>query len=590
MNWHVLPEKKIFELLDSSRKGITSTRSEQLLAEYGPNVLEEARKKPLWKMFLRQFTDFMILVLVAAAVVAGVVGDITDTIVILVIILTNAVIGFVQEYRAEKAMDALKKMAANTATVVRDGETVQVEAAQLVPGDVLLLEAGNVVPADTRLFEVHTLQVAESSLTGESHPVDKDQASLSKENIPLGDRINMVYKGTNITHGRATGIVVATGMNTELGNIARMLQEEDTETPLQKRLTKFGKTLSFIILLICAAYFTVGYLRGEPPLLMLLTAISLAVAAIPEALPAVITIALSMGANRMVRNKALVRKLPAVETLGSVNYICTDKTGTLTENKMTVQEIWAGGETIPATDLAAHVEEEQINWLLHAMALCNDVEPGKKEGPIGDPTEIAIAQIAVKNHFVKKELEKKWPRVGEIPFDSDRKCMTTLHKNKSGVVAFTKGALDVLLDKTEGLSASEKRKWMEWGDKMAEQGLRVLGFAMRELPKMPADITPKAIEHKLTLLGIVGLIDPPRKEAQKAIHECKTAGIKTVMITGDYMLTAKNIATQLGILESEDDLIVTGTELEAMSSATFKKKWNTSGYMPAFRPNKNWAS
>jgi len=572
MNWHILTEKKIFELLGSSKQGITSVQSEQLLAEFGPNVLEEARKKPLWKMFLRQFMDFMILVLIGAAVIAGFVGDLTDTIVILVIIFTNAIIGFVQEYRAEKAMDALKKMAANTATVLRDGSTLHLPAAELVPGDVLLLEAGNVVPADIRLFEVHNLQVAESSLTGESHPVEKNQDMLSDDKLPLGDRRNMVYKGTNITYGRATGIAVATGMNTELGNIARMLQEEDTDTPLQKRLSKFGKTLSFIILAICAVYFTVGYLRGEPPLLMLLTAISLAVAAIPEALPAVITIALAMGAKRMVRNKALVRKLPAVETLGSVTYICTDKTGTLTENKMSVQEIWAGADTISATDIGAHADQEQIRWLLQTMALCNDVTASKKNEPIGDPTEIAIAVLAKEHHFIKKELEKKWPRIAEIPFDSERKCMTTLHQDESGVLAFTKGALDVMLDKTKGLSPAEKKKWMEWGDQMAGQGLRVLGFAMRKLPKLPSDMKPENVEKDLTMLGIAGLIDPPRKEVQKAILECKTAGIKTVMITGDYLLTAKNIAEKLGIMESPDDMIVTGTELAAMSSKEFKKK------------------
>lgn len=572
MNWHILTVKKIFELLDSSRQGITSIRSEELLAQYGPNVLEAARRKSPWKMLLRQFTDFMILILIVAAVIAGLVGDLTDTFVILVIIFTNAIIGFVQEYRAEKAMDALKKMAANTATAIRDGQTIQLPAAQLVPGDVLLLEAGNVVPADIRLFEVHNLQVAESSLTGESHPVEKHPELLSDENMPLGDRKNMVYKGTNVTYGRARGIAVATGMNTELGNIARMLQEVDTETPLQKRLAKFGKTLSFIILLICAVYFTVGYLRGEPPLLMLLTSISLAVAAIPEALPAVITIALAMGAKRMVHNKALVRKLPAVETLGSVTFICTDKTGTLTENKMTVQEVWAGAETIPAKDLDAYTEQEQIRWLLQGMALCNDVTTGEKNKAIGDPTEIAIALLARAHHFAKKDLETNWPRVAEIPFDSERKCMSTLHQDESGVLVFTKGALDVMLDKTVGISASDKAKWMEWGDQMAEQGLRVLGFAMRKLPTLPGEITPENVEKDLTMLGIAGLIDPPRKEVQKAVRECKTAGIKTVMITGDYLLTAKNIATRLGILESPDDLVVTGTELAAMSSQSFSDK------------------
>ncbi|MBK9335375.1 MAG: cation-translocating P-type ATPase [Lewinellaceae bacterium] len=572
MNWHLLPLTEIRALLDATEKGLTTTQATERLGQYGPNELEAKKKVPLWRVFLRQFSDFMILVLMAAAVISGIVGDLADTIVILTIVLANAVIGFVQEYRAEKAMDALKKMAAQSASGLRDGHSAQIPATGLVPGDVVTLEAGNIVPADIRLFEVHNLQVEEASLTGESHPVDKHADTLTGHEISLGDRRNMAYKGTNVTYGRAVGFAVATGMNTELGSIARMLQEDEQATPLQKRLTAFGKNLSYIILLICVAYFGFGYLRGEPPMLMLLTAISLAVAAIPEALPAVITIALALGARRMVRGKALVRRLPAVETLGSVTYICTDKTGTLTLNKMAVQEISTGADRFPP-DAVTPDTDERTAWLLRAMALCNDVTEADNGAPIGDPTETALYEAAKNQWFAKNDLEQTdFPRVAEIPFDADRKAMTTIHRHGSVYIAFTKGALDVLLDKTTGLAPDEKKRWMQQGDTMAETGLRVLGFAMRRLPELPAEMAHQTLERDLTMIGIAGLIDPPREEAKQAVHECKTAGIRPVMITGDYLLTAQNIARRLGILESSDDLVVTGAELAAMSPQEFSEK------------------
>ena len=571
MNWHVLSVKKIYELLGSSALGINSEAARERLIQYGPNELEETKKHPWWKLLLRQFADFMILILLVAAIIAGIVGDLTDTIVILVIVIGNALIGFIQEYRAEKAMDALRQMAAQNATVIRDGKPAQVTSSQVVPGDVVVLEAGNVAPADVRLFEVHNLRVEEASLTGESDAVEKHDEALSGKGLPLGDRKNMAYKGTFVTYGRAKGIVVATGMNTELGNIARMLQEDDTGTPLQKRLAAFGKKLSYIILLICIGYFALGYLRGEEPLLMLLTSISLAVAAIPEALPAVITIALALGAKRMVRQNALVRRLPAVETLGSVTYICSDKTGTLTVNKMTLQELFTGGAVIPVKDLKHHTEGEQMLWLLKAMALCNDVAEDGDGKPIGDPTEIAFSIAASDHQFSKKELTETYPRVAELPFDSERKCMTTIHRDGKRFVAFTKGALDVLLDKTTG-SVAEKKQWAEPGDAMAGTGLRVLGFAMRRFNDLPDDISIETIERDLTMVGVTGLIDPPREEAKKAVHECKTAGIRPVMITGDYLLTAKYIAQKLGIIESEEDLVMTGSELQDMSAQEFEQK------------------
>lgn len=572
MNWHLLPLSEVHALLDADAHGLTAAQANERLAQHGPNALEAQKKPPLWMVFLRQFYDFMILVLIAAAIIAGIIGDVADTIVILVIVLANAVIGFIQEYRAEKAMEALKQMAAQGATALRDGHPFPLPAADLVPGDVVLLEAGNIVPADIRLFEVHNLSVEEASLTGESHPVDKHAAPLTGHDIPLGDRLNMAYKGTSITHGRATGIVVATGMNTELGTIARMLQAPDQATPLQKRLAKFGKNLSYIVLLICGLYFGLGYLRGESPLLMLLTAISLAVAAIPEALPAVITIALALGARRMAHGKALVRNLPAVETLGSVTYICTDKTGTLTLNQMTVQEVSTGAESVPLGELEPDTDE-QAAWLLRAMALCNDVTEDDAGNLLGDPTETALCKAAQEQWFDKAELERsEFPRVGEIPFDSERKSMTTIHHCGDGYVAFTKGALDGLLPKTANTTTDGQARWMQRGDAMAEQGLRVLGFAMRRLPDLPATLEPQAVECDLQLIGMVGLIDPPREEARLAVHECKTAGIRPVMITGDYLLTARNIARRLGILDSPDDLVVTGAELAAMPTAEFSEK------------------
>ncbi len=572
MNWHLLPIKKIDELLGSSARGISSAHAEEHLARYGPNVLEEKKKKPPWRLFFNQFADFMILVLIAAAIISGLMGEITDTMVILVIVVVNAVVGFVQEYRAGKAIDALRQMAAPNATVIRDGHPAQIPATNVVPGDLAVLEAGNVVPADIRLFEVHNLQVDEASLTGESFVTEKNSDLLSGIDIPLGDRRNMAYKGTYITYGRAKGIVVATGMNTELGNIARLLQENDTATPLQKRLSVFGKNLSYIIMLICLVVFTMGYLRGEEPLLMLLTAISLAVAAIPEALPAVITIALALGAKRMVRRKALVRNLPAVETLGSVTYICTDKTGTLTINKMTVQEVYSDGTVIPAKELQYYREDESVQSLLKAMALCNDVAEGHDGNSIGDPTEVALSMTAKDHKLLKKELERTYPRVAEIPFDSERKRMTTIHSDGTSFVAFTKGALDGLLEVTAGLDRRGKDQWTSRGDLMANKGLRVLGFATRAFSELPEQITYETIERDLSIVGIAGLMDPPREEAKQAVHECKAAGIRAVMITGDHLLTAKNIAERLGIIESPGDLIITGTGLAAMSSREFEEK------------------
>jgi Ca2+-transporting ATPase len=564
MNWHLLQLSEIEQLLNSSPKGLDSITATELLLENGKNQIVDQKKKTPFQMFLHQFTDFMILVLIAAAVISGILGDLVDTIIILAIIIINAVLGFIQEYRAEKAMEALKKMAANTARVLRDGKTIDIDASDLVPGDVVALEAGNIIPADIRFFEAHKIKVDESTLTGESHNTEKTAEILPEGKYGLGDRTNIGFKGTNITNGRALAYVVATGMNTELGHIAKMIQQEETATPLQKRLIAFGKRLSIVILLICTVIFIIGWLRGGPILEMLLTSISLAVAAIPEALPALVTIALAVGAKRLVQNKALIRKLPAVETLGSVTYICTDKTGTLTLNKMTVQETYE----IPIT--TADFDFFKENSLLNAMALNNDIKITKDKKWLGDSTEIALVKYAFDKNIKKHTLEKTLPRVAELPFDSIRKCMTTLHQTEKGILVITKGAVDELFDK---LDIKQKALIPEIESKvneMSEKGFRVLGYAIKLLPSLPEKLNTQDIETSLTLIGFAGMIDPPREEAKQAVAECKQAGIIPVMITGDHQLTAKAIAKQLGIITSDEDLVLTGTELSALTQTQFE--------------------
>jgi Ca2+-transporting ATPase len=563
MNWHLLPLAEISKLLNTTPSGIDNLTASQRLIEYGKNQITDKKKKTIFQMMLHQLTDFMILVLIAAAVISGVLGDVTDTVIILSIIIINAVVGFIQEYRAEKAMEALKQMAATNARILREGKATDTPASDLVPGDVVMLEAGNIIPADIRFFETHQIKIDESALTGESHNVEKKTNELPDGDYPLGDRINMGFKGTFITNGRALAYVVATGMNTELGRIAKMIQTDETSTPLQKRLAAFGKRLAVVILIICTIIFVMGWMRGENILTMLLTSISLAVAAIPEALPALITIALAFGAKQLVKSNALIRKLPAVETLGSVTYICTDKTGTLTLNKMTVKEIFETAESkvIPMFSNG--------NALLNAIALNNDVSKNKEGKWLGDSTEVALVQFAFNKNTERTELEKKYPRVAELPFDSTRKCMTTLHQSEIGIIAITKGAVDVLLGKLSDKQKSLIPEFESKVNEMAEKGHRVLGYAIKIIPNLPQQINIEEIETSLTLIGFAGLIDPPREEAKQAVAECKQAGIIPVMITGDHKLTAKAIAKQLGIITSENDLVLTGPELTALSENQF---------------------
>jgi Ca2+-transporting ATPase len=564
MNWHLLPLTEITQLLNTGQSGISDLTAEQRLIEYGKNQLEVKKKKTIFQMALHQVMDFMILVLIAAAIISGILGDITDTVIIFVIIIMNAAVGLIQEYRAEKAMEALKNMAASNAKVIREGSTVEILASNLVPGDVIVLEAGNIIPADIRFFETHHVKIDESALTGESHNVEKNSDELPDGEYSIGDRINMGFKGTFVTNGRALAYITSTGMNTELGRIAKLIQTDESSTPLQKRLAAFGKKLSIAILIICTVVFVVGWLRGENILSMLLTSISLAVAAIPEALPALVTIALAFGAKLLVKSNALIRKLPAVETLGSVTYICTDKTGTLTLNKMTVQEVF---ET---KDVESFNVSFNKNTLVNAMALNNDVSKNSDHIWLGDSTEVALVQYAFDKNCERIELEKLFPRVAELPFDSNRKCMTTFHKMENGILVITKGAVDVLLNK---LAANQKLLIPEFElkvNEMAEKGYRVLGYAIKVLPCLPDKLKADEIESSLTFIGFAGMIDPPREEAKQSVAECKQAGIISVMITGDHKLTAKAIAKQLGIITTEDDLVLSGSELAALTETQFE--------------------
>ncbi|MGO4816876.1 cation-translocating P-type ATPase [Flavobacterium sp. W22_SRS_FP1] len=564
MNWHLLTLSETSRLLNTTPTGITPTTASERLIEYGKNQIVDKKKKTVLRMLLHQLTDFMILILIAVAIISGFIGDLVDTIIILAIIFINAIIGFTQEFRAEKAMEALKKMTPNNARVIREGNTFEIPSADLVPGDVVLLEAGNRIPADIRFFETHQIKVDESTLTGESHNTEKNSEELTEGTYSLGDRINMGFKGTFITNGRGAAYVTATGMNTELGRIAKMIQIEEIATPLQKRLNAFGKRLSIVILFICIVIFAVGRLRGEAVLTMLLTSISLAVAAIPEALPALVTVALAFGAKRLSKSNALIRKLPAVETLGSVTYICSDKTGTLTLNQMSVQEVYE----IPNIKTKSVLFKTKP--LLIAMALNNDVATETNGKWLGDSTETALVEYAFNKNTEKFELEKKLPRIAELPFDSTRKCMTTLHQTETGIMVITKGAVDILSAK---LAENQKSLIPELElktNEMAEKGYRIIGYAVKEIMALPKTLNADTIEFSLSFIGFAAMLDPPREEAKKAVSECKQAGIIPIMITGDHQLTARKIAKQLGIITSEEDMVMEGSELEILSEKQFE--------------------
>ncbi|MDJ0955887.1 MAG: cation-translocating P-type ATPase [Arenicellales bacterium] len=559
-------EETLTRLEVNAEQGLSGDAVSQRLDRYGLNEIEESAKRGAVQMFLGQFADFMIFVLIVAAVVSGVVGEPQDTIAIMVIVLLNASIGAVQEYRAEKAVAALREMTAPEARVRRDGTSGEVVATNLVPGDIVQIESGGIVPADLRLLEISELKLDESALTGESHAVDKHIEVLSEKDLPLGDQRNMAFKGTMVTSGRGLGVVVATGMSTELGRVAALLQkDEGQKTPLQLRLTHFGQRLAIAVLVICALIFVFGLLRGEPVTLMFLTAVTLAVAAIPEALPAVVTVSLAVGAHKMAARNALIRRLPAVETLGSVTYICADKTGTLTQNKMTVGVLAmddAQESVLPSEDTA------EIHWRLlgQALALNNDAKRQQNDNVSGDPTEVALYTAAHSAGYDKKTLEKAMPRVAELPFDAERRCMTTVHQHGNEVITFSKGAperiLSMCVDRISntGPAALNIDVLRHEADSLAEEGYRVLAFATRSLENVPTDIVPQILEDGLTFLGFVGLIDPPRSEAAESVRLCSFAGITPVMITGDHAGTARAIAIRIGIIK-DGASVLTGSEL-----------------------------
>jgi Ca2+-transporting ATPase len=566
-DWHLREAHEVAHAHDvNPATGLHERQVAERAQHHGPNELAMAAGRSPWSLVAEQFSDFMILVLIAAAVVSGLIGDLVDTLVILAIVLLNAAVGAVQAWRADRALAALKRLAAAQATVVRGGQVQQVPARSLVPGDVVLLESGNQVPADVRLIEIAQLKVDESALTGESVTVAKHASVLSGTLHALGDRLNMAFKGTTATHGRGRGVVVATGMATELGKVAGLLaQDTESTTPLQRRLAAFGKRLAIAVLAICAVILAVGLLRGEPPLLMFLTALSLAVAAIPEALPAVVTVLLALGARRMVSVNALVRRLPSVETLGSVTYICSDKTGTLTQNRMRVESLVVEGEAAPPphSPESANAQRE----LLRAVALCNDATPAPGGAWHGDPTETALVDAAAAAGLDKAALEAESPRQWELPFDAERKRMMTVHRAPQGYLAYTKGAPESVIPLCSDPSpaGAGRAAWLERAEGMAAKGLRVLAVARRKHGSLPQDGDAiDELESGMNLIGLVGLIDPPRPEAAAAVRECMDAGITPVMITGDHPATARAIALRLGLVNDPQAPVLTGAELATL--------------------------
>ena len=618
------------ELETNLNEGLSSSQVEEKRQKYGFNELKAKKKKSLFIKFLEQFKDFMIIVLIVAAIVSGIVGymegeGITDSIIILIVVIVNAIIGVVQESKAEKSLEALQKLSSHVAKVVRNGKVEIVQSRELVPGDLVVLDTGDYVPADLRIIESVNLKSQESSLTGESVPVDKNSEVLKNDKVGIGDRTNMLFSSSLITYGRGKGIVVETGMNTEVGKIATIINDtEGTATPLQIKLNKLGKTLGIAALAICIVIFIIGILYGKDIIDMFMTAVSLAVAAIPEGLAAVSTIVLAIGVQRMVKKNAIIKKLPAVETLGSATVICSDKTGTLTQNKMTVQKVFVNGKIVEVAELAGikqtvetqsnNVKDSKIEKnnqeklennknnevehttmatadimqsnkysselqkLINVSILCNDTKIGDSNTLTGDPTETALIDLGFKLKINVQDILKT-KRVKEVPFDSDRKLMTTVNKVGDKYIAYTKGGIDELLAKCSRYEINgeiksnldEYRKQIEFYNvEMAKDALRVLAMAYKELDHEPTDEEMKIIENDLIFVGMVGMIDPPREEVKHAVQKCKTAGIKTVMITGDHKITAVAIAKSLGILENEDEAI-TGSELEEMSQEDLTK-------------------
>ena len=580
--WYTLSTKEVERQMQTNIEfGLNEKQVEDKQNKFGLNKLEEKKKESIIIKFVKQFNDFMIIILIIASIISAVVAklegsnDYFDSIIIIAIVVFNAIMGLVQEAKAEKSLEALKKMTAPTCKVKRDGKICTIKSEQIVPGDIVLLEAGNYVPADCRLISSSNLKIEESSLTGETVPVLKDANCMLKEKTALGDMVNMAFSTTIVVNGHGEAIVTETGMNTKVGKIAKMIiTNEAPETPIQKKLGEVGKSLGIACLGICLLIFVIGLLKKIEPIEMFMTSVGLAVAAIPEGLPAIVTIMLSIGVTKMAKKNSIIRKLPAVETLGSSSVICSDKTGTLTQNKMQVTKIAnINGETN---------DKEYIKWLIGMTTMCTDVEISRENGKIeltGEPTEKAIVNKALDEGQNKIELYNVMKRVKDIPFDSSRKMMTTIHKIPTGYRVITKGAPDILLKRCNKVYENgnvttldySKTKLIEnQNNKMADEALRVLAIAYLDIPSLPSKIDSENIEKNLIFIGLIGMIDPPREGVKEAVTTCKKAGIKTVMITGDHIITAKAIAKDLGILRGSD-LAITGEELDKIPQSILQK-------------------
>ena len=579
--WHTLSADEVRKKLNTDiYKGLTDKEVLKLRKKYGYNKLDEKKKESIFIKFISQFKDFMIIILLIAALVSAIVSyfegtkEYTDSIIIVVIVVINALIGVIQESKAEKSLEALKKLSSPTSKVLRNGKNITIDSTLLVPGDIIELEAGNFVPADCRLISSYNLKIEESALTGETVPVTKDAKVRLPSNIALGDMINMAFSTTIVTNGHAQAIVTETGMNTKVGKIAKMIiTDEAPQTPLQKKLAGIGKSLGIICLIICLTIFIIGLFKGISISEMFMTSVGLAVAAIPEGLPAVVTIMLSIGVTKMSKNNAIIRKLPAVETLGSSSIICSDKTGTLTQNKMKVTKICNYKE-----DITNDIHSQNFNFILELGSMCNDCKINGKT-VIGEPTESAIVNAGLKYGKNKNTLYEQMRRVNEIPFDSERKMMTTIHKIGSKYRIITKGAPDVIISKcnyiynngsTNYMNSSTQNNILNTNEKMANEALRVIAIAYKDVSSLPNNINSENIEKDLVFVGLIGMIDPPRAGVKEAIFTAKKAGIKTVMITGDHILTAKAIAKDLGIY-SDGDIAITGNELDKLSDREFQK-------------------
>ena len=582
MIFHTMDVEEVIRSLHSSPEGLAESEVKKRMDEYGPNELEEGNKRSLLMMFLEQFKDFMVIVLIVAAVISATIArELADAAIILFVVILNAVLGVIQENKAEKALAALKKMSSPHVKVRRNGNVKQIKTEELVPGDIVLIEAGDIIPADMRLLESASLKIEEAALTGESVPVEKITDSLEERDLVIGDRKNMAYSGSYVTYGRGVGIITQTGMKTEVGKIAGHLASAETsQTPLQKKLAEMSKILSIGVLLVCLVIFGVGLLQGRDTMDIFMTAVSLAVAAIPEGLVAVVTIVLAIGVQRMAKKNAIIRKLSAVETLGSTQVICSDKTGTLTQNKMTVKRIYINGNLVDAGD--ADTNDDHFRLFTSAIMLCNDSKldkKGEETKVIGDPTETALVDYGTKMGLSMEETENRYPRVAELPFDSDRKLMTTVHKAEQGFLSVTKGAPDVLIGRcTHILSSGTARELTDEditaiknaNKEMADHALRVLAVAHKNLDKVPEEATSEIMENQLIFTGLVGMIDPPRDEAKEAVKLCRQAGIRPIMITGDHKDTAAAIARELGIANDSSE-VITGSQLSAISEDVFNE-------------------